>query len=56
MENVGPVPTPFFDKIEQHKTDENQETSNEVTDFSQIIENNFLFSCSKKGDQIIFKA
>ena len=56
MENVGPVPTPFFDKIEQNKTEENQETSNDVTDFSQIIENNFLFSCSKKGDQIIFKA
>ena len=54
MEDAEAVPTPFFDKCEANKT-ETEESLEEKTDFELIVDNNYVYTATKKGKTIIFR-
>ena len=54
MEDAEAVPTPFFDKYEANKT-ETEESLEEKTDFELIVDNNYVYTATKKGKTIIFR-
>ena len=54
MDDAEAVPTPFFDKYEANKT-ETEESLEEKTDFELIVDNNYVYTATKKGKTIIFR-
>ena len=54
MEDVEAVPTPIYEKGETASS-ELDNSGEEITDFSQVIDKNYLFTFSKKSKKIIFR-
>ena len=54
MEDSEAVPTPFFQKYDDNKT-EKEEFLEEKTDFEIVIDNLYIYSATKKGNKIIFR-
>ena len=54
MEDSDAVPTPFFEKNRKYKT-EIDESLEEKTDFEILIDKIYVFTASKKGNNIIFR-